>query len=951
MFIENNQSPERIITLERHEKIAAFITDTIKPAKKTLLENEIQEKGIQEFESRPYQLEAWDAIWRARDSGSDRGLLHLATGLGKTSVAVFDYAQFRSQQLAQGKPARGLFVVHQNNILDQANERFGEILPEINRSRGIHSALDPSVDMTFTSFQSLRGNIASIPKDTFDYIIYDEAHHIEAATYKKVVEHFEPSFQLGLTATPDRMDDKNITDHFGEALYSKTLPEAISEGYLATVNYNIVYDDAVRDAMRNDFSSSTVAEIQRLFDVQPRNEVIVDKIREAQKLIRQEIGVEQVKTIIFCADMEHADEIAAMMHGSSYHSGKDSKDQNVIFNSFRNNGLETITVRDMFNEGVDIPDARLIVFLRTTQSLSVFEQQLGRGLRKNKDKQEVTILDFVANIERISMIRALSEEIKDTKNEHEPVDTVDEIDDTEIMVVEKRNSIKVHSEKSEFIFSQEMIDLLEKYTISSSPAPEDWTSYKDTAVILDISDDTVRARLNVLGLKSQYFKGERGLPTQYISPEALLRLKEYTTGMPQGYVSVMDASERLGLTHTTTFSRLKKLGLTTEVFVQLSGQPISAIPEEYIEQLEAYATIPEGSVSIAEAADVLGWDWGTVKKRAQDLQLEMRQYVVNKTGQATSFLTAESLELLKGYGEIPDGYISIQDIAQELGLSTQAVRTRLHYLEIETKIFKSTNRGLAPQYITEKDADTLREYSTVDKNNFISALDAARRLDLSLNNLMSYITDLSLEVKQYPGGNGRPIPYVNVEALDIIRAHRNEKKIEGLFSFEETAEEFGVSDQTIKAWVTKIGLTPHKFQVNGGGRPSLFLTNQDLSVIRGLVAPKGYLKMAEAALRLGIGRNTFIAQVELLGISVDRFMGAQGPEALYISPENFKRVEDEYIIPQGWVSLGDTAKELGISISKARYQVEKLHIVSKLISVRNGRPTPYISYESVKLLK
>ena len=478
MTSEFVDSQEHLSIRERHVKVAAFISDVIKPAHKTLDEAEQQKQAVQEFESRQYQIEAWDAIWQARENGSDRGLLHLATGLGKTSVAVFDYAQFRTQQLAQGKTARGLFVVHQNNILDQANERFGEILPEITRTRSSKRMTDPDVDMAFTSFQSLARNIGEIPEDAFDYIIYDEAHHIEATTYKRVVEHFKPAFQLGLTATPERMDEKEITDYFGKELYRKTLPEAIAEGHLATVNYNIVSDRAVQEAIKSGFNPSTIAEIQRLFDIQPRNEVIVEKIREAQEMIQADQGVDQVKTIIFCADMEHADEIAEMMGGESYHSGKDSKEQASILKTFRTNGLDTITVRDMFNEGVDIPDARLIVFLRTTQSPSVFEQQLGRGLRKNKVKQEVTVLDFVANIERIALIRDLVHDINKAKR----VTSNKEADRPTVNGTE--GSVKVHSEDSEFIFSHEIVDLLDKYNIlqEKNGLREKWIEWTDEAI-------------------------------------------------------------------------------------------------------------------------------------------------------------------------------------------------------------------------------------------------------------------------------------------------------------------------------------------------------------------------------------------------------------------------------------------------------------------------------------
>ena len=485
MSPEYESSWEHLSNEERRKKIAAHIS-AMRIGHRILEESHAQQEAIQDFEARPYQLDAFNALWTARRVGADRGLIHLATGLGKTSVAVVDYAAFRQEEVEKtGQEPRALFVVHQNNILEQASERFAELLPDASRSfySNRHKNL-PESGITFASFQTLSNGAHRFPNNYFDYIIYDEAHHIEAMTYKKVVEHFKPKFQLGLTATPERMDEKDITDHFGKALYTKTLPEAIAEKHLATVNYNIVFDDAVKEAMENGFEPSSLAEIQRLFDVQPRNELIVERVREAQEQIRQEQNVEQVKTIIFCADLEHADAIADMMDGESYHSGKDEKQQAALLDAFRGDGLETITVRDMFNEGVDIPDARLIIFLRTTQSPTIFEQQLGRGLRKNKNKQEVTVMDFVANIERIALIRELVEMINQSQSTRRGGTKNGDGSEGPI-VCGVDGEIKVHGDDSEFIFSQEVIDLLAKYNflIEESETRLDLNSYTNEQLI------------------------------------------------------------------------------------------------------------------------------------------------------------------------------------------------------------------------------------------------------------------------------------------------------------------------------------------------------------------------------------------------------------------------------------------------------------------------------------
>ena len=400
-------------TVEARRKRVSNYLKELRVVSRTL-EDAKNSEPKNEFEHRAYQLEAWANIWEARQNGKKSALLHLATGLGKTSVAVFDVMKFRKEH-ADGdseRPPKVLFVCHQNNILEQAKERFAEFIPEAS-SQYFQTKQDklPEADLTFGTFQSLRNELDTFPPDYFDYIIYDEAHHSQADTFSDVVEYFKPKFQLALTATPDRLDDKSITDHFGEPVYSKSLPEAMSEGWLAQVDYHIVFDDAVKEAIENDFDVESLGKLRQLMNVPPRNEVIAKNILEK----RHEIGLDDAKTIVFCEDIEHAEEMAKLLGGKAYHSEVSKETQKRRLKNFRNGELQVITTRDMFNEGVDVPDARLIVFLRSTASKTVFLQQLGRGLRKHKGKDTVSVLDFAANIERLQMVEELANEMREVK--------------------------------------------------------------------------------------------------------------------------------------------------------------------------------------------------------------------------------------------------------------------------------------------------------------------------------------------------------------------------------------------------------------------------------------------------------------------------------------------------------------------------------------------------------
>lgn len=499
--LEHEVSQEVTRTIEQRAKVRTFIYEEMQLARQVLAEHETHTQAVIDFESRPYQEDAWNALWQAREDGIDKGLIRLATGLGKTQVAVFDYAKFRSEQQDLGQTSRGLFVVHQNNILSQAADQFGAIIPEATKSR-YTNAQDtlPDTELTFATFQTLREGASKFPPRFFDYIIYDEAHHIEADTYKKVVDYFQPQFQLGLTATPHRVDRRDITEHFGEPLYSKTLAEAIKEGYLAEVDYNIVFDEAVKQALKDGFQPRNRAEIKALFEVQSRNEKIVETIQQAQQDIKGKEGLSEVKTIVFCDSINSSNTFAELLNGRSYNSDMPSHEQSHVFRDFTNGILETITVRDMFNEGVDVPDARLMIFLRTTASKTIFEQQLGRGLRKSAKKHKITVLDCVANIDRLIMLDELSEIIfnQDISGEFDEESATDE-------------KIELNDTHNKFIFDKEVVDFIHMYKqLLEKESLVNWSKISNQEIIakaLDISPDAPLNVVTIANLSRQDFPG------------------------------------------------------------------------------------------------------------------------------------------------------------------------------------------------------------------------------------------------------------------------------------------------------------------------------------------------------------------------------------------------------------------------------------------------------------
>ena len=480
----------RIEAKQRRQRVASWIQNSLRPVDRLMKYDDLFPSGDDEtsaprFEVREYQLDAWGALWDARQRGETHGLIHLATGLGKTSVAVFDVMKFREDFTAEhGRSPKIMFTVHQNDILEQAAQQFKTYIPDA--SIGFYSGRKKQKDndITFATFQSLHANLHSFDSETFDYIIDDEVHHAKAHTYEKVVRHFKPQFRLGLTATPNRTDQKDIRDIYGDELYSKSLVEALAEGWLAEPDYHVVFDDAVKGAMQSGFEGNSLKALRGLFNVQPRNDTIAKNIMEEMQKLGLEFG--SVKTIVFCQDIEHAEEMAELLAGKAYHSDANQNDRRQVFDEFKNGNLQLITTRDMFNEGVDIPDARLLVFLRSTSSRTIFEQQLGRGLRKTSGKERVSVLDFVANIERIAMIKELANQKNITeRRKNNSQDRPNTEQDSE-------GGLIVRTNHGDFDFDKMAIDLLEKFNYIKST-----TGYSDFVELSD--DEIVELALSIKG--------------------------------------------------------------------------------------------------------------------------------------------------------------------------------------------------------------------------------------------------------------------------------------------------------------------------------------------------------------------------------------------------------------------------------------------------------------------
>lgn len=332
------------------------------------------------------QRKALRELRRYRDTGVKKALIISATGSGKTYLAAFDARNFGAKRL--------LYIVHRESILKDAKDSFIKVFGA-ERTYGFFTGSESSqeADFIFATSNMLARHIDEFDKNEFDYIIYDEVHHVVADTGKKIFEFFEPEFILGLTATPERMDNKNVFELFDQNVpFELRLRDAINNDLVVPFHYYGIRDQLV------DYSSKDKMVIAKAIAEQNNIEFIKDQIEKHRK------PGEKLKCIAFCTNIQSSKLMAEELYEEGYHtiSLTGVNDTGVRIKAFKdlqddNNLLEIICTVDILNEGVDIPQVNMVLFLRPTESQTIFIQQLGRGLRKYPGKDHVTVLDFIGN--------------------------------------------------------------------------------------------------------------------------------------------------------------------------------------------------------------------------------------------------------------------------------------------------------------------------------------------------------------------------------------------------------------------------------------------------------------------------------------------------------------------------------------------------------------------------
>ena len=336
------------------------------------------------LELKEHQMVALKALEAMRDNSETIALLYHATGTGKTTTAVLD---------AKRCGGRVLFIAHTQELVDQATKRFRELWVNTTVGRYCDVVKQPRAHVVCGSVQSVALHLEDFKDDDFDYLIVDEAHHAAADTYQKVLSYFKPSFTLGLTATPERADDKSILDIFKHTAHKLDIQTAVEIGELVPVRCIRIHTNIDLTKVRFNSVQYNIRDLESKIYVPERNRLIVDTWMGY---------VRDKRTVVFCASVNHAQEIADLFREQGIRaaavSGGMKKSERMEFQEkFVNREIQVLCACDLLNEGWDCPEIEVLFMARPTMSKVLYTQQLGRGMRLYEGKESLMVFDFVDN--------------------------------------------------------------------------------------------------------------------------------------------------------------------------------------------------------------------------------------------------------------------------------------------------------------------------------------------------------------------------------------------------------------------------------------------------------------------------------------------------------------------------------------------------------------------------
>ena len=344
----------------------------------------------QTIELRDYQQEAIDNLKKMRGDGKTIALLYHATGVGKTITAATD---------AKAVSGRTLFLVNALKLASQAKDTFAKVWPEATLGEYTGSQKDVSQTVIFATVQSISKDLEKFSPTDFDYLIVDECHHAAANTYQKIFTYFHPKFILGLTATPERSDGEDMLELFQNVAHKMDLKTAVERGVLVPIRcIRVKTNIDLTDVRINGIKYNSQDLESKLF-IPERNQLIVDTYLKY---------VNGKKTVIFCASVDHAAEIAKLLRDSGVKaeavSGRDRVEvREKILKDYETGSTNVLCACDLLNEGWDSPHTTVLFMARPTMSKTIYLQQLGRGTRRYPGKEDLLVVDFVDNANMFNM--------------------------------------------------------------------------------------------------------------------------------------------------------------------------------------------------------------------------------------------------------------------------------------------------------------------------------------------------------------------------------------------------------------------------------------------------------------------------------------------------------------------------------------------------------------------
>ena len=392
--------PGTLAAIQRWRALGMEI-ETLQPAALLSIAARSPEYSPSRRVPRDYQEEAVGGFVAAlRETG--RGQVVLATGLGKTVVLAEALAQlFRDEAVPRG---RALVLAGTRELVDQLHRAFWDQIPKWIATHRLIGGETPSHwdGITFATIQSVASRLNELPD--FGVVLIDEAHHVGSDSFRLVTDRLSEAMIGGVTATPWRGDRYDIDRLLGPPVIRIGIAEGLRRGFLCEADYRMLADnidwELVRSHSRNSYS---ISQLNRLLLLPTRDE-------EAAKSVRETFDRDKRRAAIaFCSSITHAKSFAATLRlfglrAESITSDMDARRRDQTMVSFRKGTLDVVTTRDLFNEGVDVPDVDMIVFMRVTHSRRIFVQQLGRGLRVAANKDKVVVLDFVSDLRRIAEV-------------------------------------------------------------------------------------------------------------------------------------------------------------------------------------------------------------------------------------------------------------------------------------------------------------------------------------------------------------------------------------------------------------------------------------------------------------------------------------------------------------------------------------------------------------------